>query len=202
MQQINSHEISVCGTKEMYNYTRGEHEKSQICASWQNMWYSSLVFKVTGEWVHNMRLEILFWLTEWQRVWGKKGRWGLRGYVCVCYTEGLFCFFLLQPLKLHYHDWSLSASQGHTHPRKHCRNGPVFIRTQVISLRKRTAGKMCAWTDLLTHVAGLEPLCRGMLMFSKETISQQRKIGAWTNTHREEQKEGGKETKNEWINLQ
>lgn len=34
---------------------------------------------------------------------------------------------------------------------------------------------MCvrACTDTLTHKAGFEPLCTGMLMFSKETITQQ-----------------------------
>lgn len=120
------------------------------------------------------------------------------GVTCESVTQrGSVLLFLLQPLKLHYHDWSLSALQRHTHTQ--CRSSPcpVFVHTQVISSRMRMTGKMCVCTDLLTRVAGPEPLCRGMLMFSKETISQQRKIGAWTNTHKRRAKRGRKGNKGE-----
>lgn len=44
-------------------------------------------------------------------------------------------------------------------------------------------GVKCVRTDLLTHVAGLELLCTGMLMFSKETVTQHTEIETLPHTH-------------------
>ncbi len=45
---------------------------------------------------------------------------------------------------------------------------------------------VCLDTDPLTHIAGPEPLCRGMLMFSKETITQQIETERLTETETRE----------------
>lgn len=44
-------------------------------------------------------------------------------------------------------------------------------------------GVKCVCADLLTHVAGLELLCTGMLMFSKETVTQHTEIETLPHTH-------------------
>lgn len=67
------------------------------------------------------------------------------------------------------------------------------VQTLVISLSVRVSCvcvSVCVYTDPLTHFAGLEPLCRGMLMFSKETITQQREIETERLTERERATDG------------
>lgn len=52
-----------------------------------------------------------------------------------------------------------------------CRYAHVHAHT---GYQPENEDKICVCADTLTHKAGFEPLCTGMLMFSKETITQQR----------------------------
>lgn len=171
-------------------------------------WYGGLgVYQEECALLHNVRLTCVAHL--WHNLESDREDCGKqrdrRGKLCVivCVTETarereVVCWwFLLQPLKLHYHDGSLSSLSGvWRHTLTHtwtCSKPCTCEQTCTYTCTHRLSAWewdtcvcvcLCVCTDPLTHSAGLEPLYTGMLMFSKETITQQRACEKRTNRQR------------------